>query len=192
MIPSEYGSAAPMSAKSCARDTRRRAAALVDLGPLERRASSFSFANCDGLVDALEDRVDVGARLDELRGEPQRLRRRVRVLEAPGVGDERDVEGLRDLRRQLDPSSREDVPQDLAVEDAVGRSVAVAEARVVVVVVDVEDERRACERLGVGPILVSFAQSTAISTRSRQSFRQAPLQIAEGMNEYSLGSGASP
>ena len=42
--------------------------------------------------------MDVGAGLDELGGEPERLRRRVRVLEAARVGDERDVERLRDLR----------------------------------------------------------------------------------------------
>jgi hypothetical protein len=52
------------------------ASAFEDLGVLERRGRrSFSFANGDVLVDALEDAVHVRAGLDELGGEPQRLRR---------------------------------------------------------------------------------------------------------------------
>ena len=88
--------------------------------------------------------MDVGAGLDELGREPERLRRRVRVLEPPGVGDERDVERLGELRRQLDAELGENVPQNLAGRGRVGDDeVEVAEARVVVVVVDVEGERRA-------------------------------------------------
>src|SRR5207244_2185964 len=64
-------------------------------------------------VELLEPGVHVRARVDELRRETQCLRRRVRVLETPGVGDEGDVERLRDLRRQLDAELCEDVPQHL-------------------------------------------------------------------------------
>ena len=52
--------------------------------------------------------------LDQLGREPERLRRRVRVLEAAGVGDERDVERLRDRGRQLDVELGEQVAHDLA------------------------------------------------------------------------------
>ena len=91
--------------------------------------------------------MDVGARLDQLRREPERLRRRVRVLEAPGVGDERDVERLRDLRGQLDVELREEVAQDLARRGGVADDeVEIAEARVVVVVVDVDRQRRLLEQ----------------------------------------------
>src|SRR5205823_10917135 len=45
---------------------------------------------------------------------------------------------------------------------------------------------------GSGPIRLSFAQSTAISTRSRQSSGRRRRSSASGMNEYSTGSGASP
>ena len=68
--------------------------------------------------------MDVDARLDELGRQPQRLRRRVRVLEAARVGDERDVERLGDLRRQRDVELAQEVADDLAgrgrVRDDVG------------------------------------------------------------------------
>ena len=145
MIPSEYGSAAPTSAKSSrSRYEIDEAAALVDLRPLERAREQLQLRELHALVDVLEDLVHVRAGLDELGGEAQRLRRRVRVLEPPRVGDERDVERLRDLRRQLDAELGQEVANDLAGrrrvrDDEVDR----AEARVVVVMVDVDDERRA-------------------------------------------------
>ena len=64
----------------------------------------------DRLVDLLEDRVDVRSGVDELRREPERLRRGVRILEPSGVGDERDVEGFRQLRRELHAQFGEHVP----------------------------------------------------------------------------------
>ena len=76
--------------------------AVVDLRPLERAREQLQLRELDRLVDALEDALDVDARLDELGREPERLRRRVRVLEAAGVGDERDVERLGDRGRQRD------------------------------------------------------------------------------------------
>src|SRR5262245_46133483 len=77
------------------------ASALEDARALERAREQLQLRELDGLVDLLEHRVHVGAGVDELCGKPQRLRRRVRVLEAAGVGDERDVERLGDFRREL-------------------------------------------------------------------------------------------
>ena len=95
--------------------------------------------------------MDVGPRLDELRCEPKRFRRRVRVLEATRVGDERDVERLRDLRRQLDVEFAEEVAQHFAGRRRVrDDEVDLPEAGVVVVMVDVDRERHASEDLGIG------------------------------------------
>ena len=73
-------------------------AALEHVRALERAREQLELRELDVLVDALEDAVDVGAGLDEVGGEPQRLRRRVRVLEPARVGHERDVQRLRDRR----------------------------------------------------------------------------------------------
>ena len=129
-----------------------RPPALVDLGPLERAGEQLQLRELHALVDVLEDLVHVGAGLDELGRQAQRLRRRVRVLEPPRVGDERDVDRLRDLGRQLDAELGQEVADDLAGrrgirDDEVDR----AEPRVVVVVVDVDDERRAVQHLRIRP-----------------------------------------
>ena len=182
MIPSEYGSAAPTSAKS----PRRRyeidePPALVDLRPLERTRQQLQLRELDALVDALEDLVHVGARLDELGREAQRLRGRVRVLEPPGVGDERDVERLRDLRGQLDvqlaragrarsrrsttrPRRRRFTPPNRVLSwwwSTLTTSGAL------------------CSTSGSGPSRLSFAQSSASSTRSAQSSGSVRAQVVE-------------
>ena len=77
-------------------------AALVDLRLVERAREQLQLREGDVLVDVLEDPVDVGAGLDQVGRHPQGLRGRVRVLEAPRVGDEGDVERLGDLGRELD------------------------------------------------------------------------------------------
>ena len=95
--------------------------------------------------------MDIGAGLDELGGETQSLRRRVGVLEAPRVSDERDVERLRDLRRELDAKLAKNVTQDLPGRRGVGNDqVDLREARVVVVVVDVDGQRYASEDVRIG------------------------------------------
>src|SRR4051794_20274517 len=53
------------------------AAAVEDLGVLERPGDELQLGERDVLVDALEDAVDVGASLDELGGQAESLRRRV-------------------------------------------------------------------------------------------------------------------
>ena len=71
---------------------------------------------------------------------------------AAGVGDERDVQRLRDVRRQRHVELAEDVAQHLRRRRRVGDDqIRVAEARVVVVVVDVDREARGVEDLRIGP-----------------------------------------
>ena len=110
MIPSEYGSSAPAALEVLALEVGDdHAPALEDLGVLERARDELELREGDVLVDALEDAVDVGPRLHELGGETERLRRRVRVLEATGVGDDGDVERLGDLRGEADAELAEEV-----------------------------------------------------------------------------------
>src|SRR5881394_1382644 len=59
--------------------------ALEYLRPLGRLPDQLELDEVDRLVERLEDEVHVGAGLDELGGEPEGLRRGVRVLEATGV-----------------------------------------------------------------------------------------------------------
>ena len=107
MIPSEYGSAAPTVGEVAAQQIGDDdPPALVHSGALERPREQLQLRELHRLVDALEDLVHVRAGLDEVGGEPQRLRRRVRVLEAARVGDECGVERLGDLRRQPDAELR--------------------------------------------------------------------------------------
>ena len=77
---------------------------------LERAGEQLQLRERRRLVDLDEHLADVRARLDELGGEPQRLGRRVRVLEAPRVGDDRRVERLGDLGRQSTPSPAKTSP----------------------------------------------------------------------------------
>ena len=58
--------------------------------------------------------MDIRPRLHQLGGQAQRLGRRVRVLKPPGIGDQRDVERLGDVRRQLDAELAEEIAQHLA------------------------------------------------------------------------------
>ena len=100
----------------------------------------------------LEDALDVRARLDQLGCEAVRLRGRVRVLEPAGVGDEPDVERLGDLGSQRDSERGEQVAHDLGRRGGIGDDeVDGAEAGVVVVMVDVDDERGLLEQAGIGP-----------------------------------------
>ena len=130
------GSIATVSAAVVeARDARERAREQLEL--LERHA----------LVDLAVDRGDVDAGLDQLRRHPVRAGRRVLIGEAPGVGHEADVQRLRDLRRQLDAEPGREVPDELSgaggvLDDVVDG----AEARVVVVVVDVQERLDVAQR----------------------------------------------
>ncbi len=124
--------------------------------------------------------MHVRAGLDELRGEAQGLRRRVRVLEAPRVGDERDVERFRDVRGQLHAELAQQVADDLpgrrrVRDDEVDR----AEARVVVVVVDVDDERRAVQHLGIGPEPALVRAVEREQDARRRIVGQRPAQVVE-------------
>ena len=96
-------------------------AALEHLRPLERPREQLELRELDVLVDTLEDPVHVGTGLDEVGCEAKRLRARVRVLEPPGVRHQRDVERLRDLRREAHAELPEDVREHLPGGGGVGR-----------------------------------------------------------------------
>ncbi len=83
-----------------------QAPAFVDHRPVERACEQLQLRERDVLVDALEHPLDVGAGLDELGGEPKRLRGRVRVLEPAGVRHDGDVEGLGDRRASASRRAR--------------------------------------------------------------------------------------
>ena len=168
-------------------------AALVDLGALQRPRQELHLRELDALVDVLEDLVHVRARLDELRRQPQRLRGRVRVLEPPGVGDERDVERLGDVRRQLDAELAQQVADDLAGRRRVrDDEVHVAEARVVVVVIDVDDERCAVQHLRIRPEPALVRAVEREQHPVGASSGTARRRSSSGIHVYSRGSGASP
>ena len=176
MIPSEYGLDRADVGEVGAHEVRHDdPAALEDARALERAREQLQLRELDRLVHLLEHRVHVGPGLDELGREPQRLRRRVRVLEAAGVGDERDVQRLRDLRRELDTELGEHVAQHLAGRRRV-RDDEVDRRRSACCRGDGRCRRRASRaRPARDPARCAsaFAQSTATSTRSPHVVRAA-------------------
>ena len=115
-------------------------AALEDARPLRCATDQLELRKLERLVHLPEDGVEVGARFDQIGGKPVRLRRRARVLKAPSVGDERDIERLGDLRRDPHTELGEHVAQHLARRRRIGDDeIDVTEACVVVMVVDVDD-----------------------------------------------------
>jgi hypothetical protein len=123
------------------------APSLEHFGVLESARDKLQLGEGDVLVHALEDTVDVGSGLHELGGEPEGLGGRVRVLEATGVGDDGDVERLGDRRGEPDAELSKDVGEDLARRRGVADDeIHLAEAGVVVVMVDVHDELRLIEK----------------------------------------------
>ena len=143
MMPSEYGSTAPTSGKSArSRYETTTRPPSIHLGALEGACEQLQLGELHRLVDALEDLVRVGTRCHQIGSEPERLRRRVRVLEAARVGHERRVQRLRQLRREPDPELVKDVREQLSRRRRLGvDEVDGAEAAVVVMVVDVDHER---------------------------------------------------
>jgi hypothetical protein len=111
----------------------------------------------------------------------------------PGVGHDGDVERLRDLRRERHVELRKDVAQDLAGRRGVADDeVHVAEARVVVVVVDVERERGPLEQLRHRPHARLVRAVERDEHASRRVVRKLAAHVLERMKPYSRGSGASP
>ena len=143
MMPSEYGSTAPTSPKSPRSEIRDDdPPLLVERRAVERPREQLHLRELHRLVDALEDALQVGPGLEQVGREPQRLRCRVRVLEPARVGDEPRVERLGDRRRQRDAELGEHVGQHLRRRRCLGGDeVRGAEAGVVVMVVDVDDDR---------------------------------------------------
>ena len=186
MMPSEYGSSAPTSAKSSAQQVRDdETAALVQLRALERAGEQLQLRELHRLVDVLEDTLHVGARRDELGRQLERLRRRVRVLEPPRVRDEPDVERLRDLGRQRDVELTQDVAHDLGRRRrAVVDQHDVAETVVVVMVVDVDHQLGALDAgLGLADAALvgtvdgdEHALAEVIGQRARE-----PVELEEGV-----------
>ena len=92
------------------------------------------------LVDAAVDVVDIDADVDEIGGHQVGGAPGVLVHEAPGVGDEPDVERLGDHPGRRHAELAHEFPHDLrGARRAIGDEVDGPEARVVVMVVDVED-----------------------------------------------------
>ena len=192
MIPSEYGSSAPTAGEVVLQQVRDdEPAALEELRALERAREQLQLRELHRLVDVPEDTVHVGAGLDELGREPQRLRGRVRVLEPAGVGDEPDVERLGDLRRQRRrragragrarsrPSTRR----------ASTISVDVAEARVVVVMVDVDARARRPRRPGCPRRSAARSHSRRRAARARRGRRAGRAsRRRRSRKPYSAGS----
>src|SRR4051812_4970767 len=106
----------------------------------QRAAEQLELRVRHAFVQAPVDVVDVDAGGDQLGRHHVRARAGVLVHELAGVRDEPDVQRLGDLDRRRDAQRRHEVPHDLGrarrvLDDVVDR----AEARVVVVMVDVED-----------------------------------------------------
>ncbi|MER3411350.1 MAG: hypothetical protein C4305_02830, partial [Thermoleophilia bacterium] len=96
--------------------------------------------------------MHVHACLDQLGRKTEGLGGRVGVLEAPGIGDESDVQGLGDLWRQGDSQLAQEVADDLSRGGGVGHNqVHGREASVVVVVVDIDRDGHAREEVGCLP-----------------------------------------
>ena len=191
MIPSEYGSSRSHLREVVTQEIGDdEAAALEDLRPVERAREQLQLRELHRLVDPAEDALHVRSRLDELRREAQRLRRRVRVLEAARVGDERRRRAARRSRGVISTSSSAKMSRTTsAVDDASGDDqVHVAEARVVVMVVDVEHELRALEhgRLGADPRLVRAVDREQDALLERRPAARAAGRRA-ARNPYSAG-----
>ena len=117
----------------------------------ERPCQQLELRKRRRFVDLDEDLAGIRSRLDEVGGETESLRGRVRILESARVRDERRVERLGDRRRELQAEQLEDVGEHLSRGRRVGHDqVDVAEARVVVVVVDVDGQRRRGEQRRLG------------------------------------------
>ena len=162
--------------------------------PLERAGKQLQLRERRRLVDLDEHFRHVGARLDELRREPKRLRRRVRVLEPARIGDECGVERLRDLRRQRDVQLPEDVGEHLTGGGRVlDDEVDVSEARVVVVVVDVDRERRLEQSRLDDPVLLRAVDGDEDALGDvRGRLAQRGPSLPGSRNPYSPGSGLAP
>ena len=129
---------------------REHAAAGQRTGALERAAHEQQAVERLLLVEMARHRGGIDAGLDHGRRDPVRARAGVAVPEAAGVGDHPDVERLGDLPGDRPAGLLEDVPDDL--RGAGGErldQVEVAEAGVVLVVVDVDHHPRALMDRGV-------------------------------------------
>ena len=116
------------------------------------------------------------------------MRRGVRVLKASGIGHQCDVQRFRDLGRQLDVQEAQEVAHDLTRRRGIpDDGIDAPEARVVVVVVDVDHEGRPGQQLlVVAPEAHLFGavqreQHPLISVR-----RELALQLVE-LHEPVLG-----
>ena len=138
--------------------------------------------------------MHVGAGLDELGGEPQRLRRRVRVLEAAGVGDERRRRAPRRSRGVSATSSSRSRSRTIsAVDEASATTRLTAPKRVLSWWWSTSTTSAGCveQRRAPGRCRRSFAQST----REQHALRQVGGQLAQHLaerHEAVLGREAAP
>ena len=120
----------------------RQLPVVVAANVCERAPEQLELGVRHALVQPPVDLVDVDARGDQVRRHQMRARPGVLVHELAGVGDDGDIEGLGDLPRRVHAERVHQIPDDLGRARGVGdHHVDVAEARVVVVVVEVEDAR---------------------------------------------------
>ena len=123
---------------------------FIDLRAIQSACEKLQLRELHRLVDALKDAMDVRTCLDKLRRESQRLRCRICVLEPARIRHQRDVERFCHVRSQLDAQLTQEIADDFARRRCIrNHEVDVTEARVVVVVIDVDRERHTPEHLGV-------------------------------------------
>ena len=120
----------------------REQPAVEALDGAEPAREQLELALRHALVEPPVDRVHVDAGADQVGRHLVRARAGVLVHEPAGVGDQPDVERLGDRLGQLDAEPAHQVPDHLGRARRVRHDVVDGpEARVVVVVVDVEDPR---------------------------------------------------
>ena len=133
---------APVRSKKFKRQGReRRTAAALELEIVQDGAHQTQARHRAAVVHRAGDRFGFGAGLGAAAADLERARRDVRKMKAAGVGEDRDVDVRRDLRRQRHAERLDDVEHHLAAcRRAMVEPVDRAVALVAGVMIDVDDE----------------------------------------------------
>ena len=178
-----------------AREPRHREpSAARDLRAPERKAEQPLARERQRLEERREHVRRLHALLEQARREAVRARRRVGVLEAPRVGHEADVERERRALGERDARLVEQARDDLGRARGLGvDEVDVAEERVVVVVVDVDDAREAAGDLAgaVDALRRAAVERDQRALRPHRRARGAAMP-SRPRNASSRGNGSSP